>query len=120
MTHTDIIKISKELLANGGREGEAARTLRMEPRKVRAFLERFSEPHLQAALRLFLDTDGRLKGGSGSRPRMVLERLLLKLCEDIATPQGEPPKRPPASPEQVPGRVVSNVRTISSRSQTAR
>ena len=110
----------KELLANGGREGEAARTLRMEPWKVRAFLERFSEPHLQAALRLFLDTDGRLKGGSGSRPRMVLERLLLKLCEDIASTQGEPPKRPPASPKQVPGRVVSNVRTIKNRSQTAR
>jgi DNA polymerase-3 subunit delta len=109
----------KESLANGGREGEAARSLRMDPWKVRSFLDRFSEPHLQAALGHFLDTDGRLKGGSGSRPRMVLERLLLKLCDDTAGKQDEPPNRPPASPKRVPGRVVSNVRTIKSRSRTA-
>lgn len=105
----------KESLANGGREGEAARGLRMDPWKVRPFLNRFSERHLQSALGLFLDTDGRLKGGSGSRPRLVLERLLLKLCEDTANPQGEPPNRPSAPPKRVPGRVVSNVRTIKSR-----
>lgn len=110
----------KESLANGGREGEAARSLRMDPWKVRSFLDRFSEPHLQAALRLFLDTDGKLKGGSGSRPRIVLERLLLKLCDDTAGKQGVPPNRPSASPKRVPGRVVSNVRTIKSRSQTGR
>jgi DNA polymerase-3 subunit delta len=108
----------KESLANGGREGEAARSLRMDPWKVRAFLDRFSVPHLQAALQLFLDTDGKLKGGSGSRPRMVLERLLLKLCEDTAGKRGGPPSRPPASPRQVPGRVVPNVRTIKSRNRT--
>ena len=109
----------KELLNKGGRENEAARSLRMDPWKVRSFLDRFSERHLQTALGLFLDTDGRLKGGSGSRPRMVLERLLLKLCEDTANRQREPPNRPPASPKRVPGRVVSNVRTIKNRSRTA-
>jgi DNA polymerase-3 subunit delta len=105
----------KELLANGGRENEAARSLRMDPLKVRSFLDRFSERHLEAALGLFLETDGRLKGGSGSRPRMVLERLLLKLCEDTASPHGETPDRPSALPKRVPGRVLSNVRTIKSR-----
>jgi len=108
----------KESLANGGREAEAARSLRMEPWKVRSFLDRFSEPHLQSALRLFLDTDGRLKGGSGSRPRIVLERLLLKLCEDITGRLAEPAPGPPASPRRVPARVMSNVRTIKSRNQT--
>ena len=108
----------KESLANGGREGEAARSLRMDPWKVRAFLDRFSEPHLRAALRLFLDTDGKLKGGSGSRPRIVLERLLLKLCEDTAGRRAEPTPRPPVSPKRVPARVVSNVRTIKSRNRT--
>jgi len=108
----------KELLADGGREGEAARSLRMDPRKVRSFLDRFSEPHLQAALRLFLDTDGRLKGGSGSRPRIVLERLLLKLCEGAADRRAEPSPHPPASPKRVSARIVSNVRTIKSRNRT--
>ncbi len=107
----------KESLANGGREGEVARSLRMDPWKVRAFLDRFSEPHLQAALRLFLDADGKLKGGSGSHPRIVLERVLLRLCEDAAA--GKPPESPrPALPKRVPARVVSNVRTIKSRKRT--
>ncbi|MFY4729659.1 hypothetical protein, partial [Nitrospira sp. BLG_2] len=88
------------------------------PWKVRAFLDRFSEPHLQAALRLLLDTDGRLKGGSGSRPRIVLERLLLKLCEDTAGRRTEPAPRPPASPKRNPARTISNVRTIKSRNRT--
>jgi DNA polymerase-3 subunit delta len=108
----------KESVASGGREGEAARSLRMDPWKVRAFLDRFSEPHLQAALGYFLDTDGKLKGGSGSRPRMVLEGLLLKLCGETTAKHGEPSNRPLASPKRVPGRVVSNVRTIKSRSRT--
>ncbi|NGZ11142.1 MAG: DNA polymerase III subunit delta [Nitrospira sp. LK70] len=107
----------KESLTNGGREGEAARSLRMEPWKVRAFLDRFSEPRLQGALCRFLDTDGRLKGGSGSRPRIVLERLLLKLCEDTAGHRVEPPPRPSNSPTKVPPRVLSNVRTIKSRNR---
>lgn len=108
---------AKDSLANG-REGEVARSLRMDPWKVRSFLDRFSEPHLQAALRLFLDTDGRLKGGSGSRPRIVLERLLLKLCEDITGRRAEPAPHPPASPKRASMRVVSNVRTIKSRNRT--
>lgn len=109
---------AKGSLANGGREGEVARSLRMDPWKVRSFLDRFSETHLQAALRLFLDTDGKLKGGSGSRPRIVLERLLLKLCEDTAGRRTEPAPRPPASPKRNPSRTISNVRTIKSRNRT--
>ncbi|OQW33008.1 MAG: hypothetical protein A4E19_06570 [Nitrospira sp. SG-bin1] len=108
----------KELLANGGREGEAARSLRMEPWKVRSFLDRFSPSHLQTALRLFWDTDGRLKGGSGSRPRLILENLLLKLCEGTANRRADQPLRPSVSPKRVPTRVVSNVRTIKSRTRT--
>ncbi|MDH4085015.1 MAG: DNA polymerase III subunit delta [Nitrospira sp.] len=110
----------KELLANGCREGEAARSLRMDPRKVRPFLERFSEAHLQQALRLFLDTDSKLKGGSGSRPRMVLEGLLLKLCEEHANRHGKAATLSQAPPKRAVTRVVSNVRTIKSRNPTAR
>jgi DNA polymerase-3 subunit delta len=111
----------KESMASGGREGEAARTLRMDPMSVRPFLGRFSDEHLQAASRLFLDTDGKLKGGSNSRPHIVLERLLLHLCELVKPrPTAEAPPRPPVSAGRGATRVVSNVRTIRSGNRTGR
>lgn len=103
----------KELLRQGGREGEAARTLRMDPYKVRAFLGQFPEGHLQEALRAFLEADGKLKGGSAGRPAMLLDRLILQLCD---RPQPEAGKPAPASspPGAAPrARTLSNVRTIS-------
>jgi DNA polymerase-3 subunit delta len=104
----------KELLAGGGREGDAARTLRMDPMKVRSFLGRFSDEHLQAALHLFLNTDGKLKGGSSVYPKMVMESLLLRLCELVTSTTPESPRQPPATAWRVSARVVSNVRTIKS------
>ena len=110
----------KESLAIGSREGEAARTLRMDPMKVRPFLGRFSDEHLQASSRLFLDADGALKGGSNSRPKIVMERLLLRLCDSVKKPSGEPPPRPTGPAGRVAARPVSNVRTIRSGSRTGR
>lgn len=110
----------QELLANSGREGEAARSLRMDPRKVRPFLERFPEAHLQQALRLFLETDAKLKGGSGSRPRMMLEGLLLQLCGQNVSRNRNAPTLSQAPPKRAFTRVVSNVRTIKSRNPTVR
>jgi DNA polymerase III subunit delta len=102
----------KELMAGGGREGEAARTLRMDPMKIRSFLGGFSEAHLHAALQLFLEADGKLKGGSSGQPKMVMERLLLQLCGYAQGPKPGAPSRPPAPTGRGPARVVSNVRTI--------
>lgn len=110
----------KELLANGGREGEAARTLRIDPIKVRPFVARFSVRHLQRALQLFLDVDGHLKGGGGGRPKMALERLLLQLCEYAARSAPAPSPRPPRQAGRVPPHVVSNVRTIKKGNSTRR
>ncbi|TKS60779.1 MAG: DNA polymerase III subunit delta [Nitrospira sp.] len=110
----------KELLANGGREGEAARTLQMDPMKVRSFTGRFSDEHLQAALHLFLDADGKLKGGSSGRPKMVLEGVLLRLCEYVKSTATESLRRPPVPAGRVPARVVSNVRTITRGNRTGR
>lgn len=110
----------KDSLQSGGREGEAARTLRMDPLKVRAFLDRFPDSHLQAALRLFLDTDAQLKGGSGGQPRMILERMLWTLCE-LARPHGpQTPRRAPTPGGRTSGRPVSNVRTVTRGSRTGR
>lgn len=111
----------KESMAGGGREGEAARTLRMDPARVRPFLGRFSEEHLHAAVRLFLEADGQLKGGSNSRPKILLERLLLRLCGFVEKRQGPPSQPRPSVPTgKTTARVVSNVRTIRSGNRTGR
>ncbi len=110
----------QDLVRQGGRDGEAARTLRMDPMKVRSFLSRFSDGHLQTALRLFLEADARLKGGSSGHPRMILERLLWTLC-DLAHPsRPEISRRPPASAGRGPSRPVSNVRTVTRGNRTGR
>jgi len=112
---------AKEALAAGSREGELARTLRMDPLKVRLFLGRFSDQHLQTAVRLFLEVDGQLKGGSGSRPKIVLERLLLGLCEFMGQkPTADPTPPAPTQTRRRTARVVSNVRTIRSGNRTTR
>jgi DNA polymerase III subunit delta len=110
----------KDQLEAGGREGEAARTLRMDPTRVRAFLSRFSHAHLQAALPLFLETDGLLKGGSQSHPRIVMERLLLRLCDAATQVPPGPPGRRPNVGGRGQTRSLSNVRTITSAGRIGR
>jgi DNA polymerase III subunit delta len=103
----------KDLVKASGREGEAARQLRMDVSQVRPFLGQFAEAHLRDALRQFLVTDGRLKGGSGGRPEMLLDRLVLELCD---RPQEGGPR-----PSETSGvgmsrtKTLSNVRTISGK-----
>ena len=89
---------AKELLRRGGTESDAARMLRMPPFKVRRFLDQFSEPSLQAAFRMFMDTDSKLKGGSAGKPKRVLESLLFALSGSPA-----PVARTPAGVASVPG-----------------
>ncbi len=109
----------KEVVRQGGREGEAARTLRMDPNKVRAFLRQFPDVHLHEALRLFLDADARLKGGSGGRPARILEVVILQLCDHAqACAHPSAPTRELERPQPVRGRTISNVRTITSGKQT--
>jgi DNA polymerase-3 subunit delta len=103
----------KDLVRQGGREGEAARTLRMDPARVRSFLGAFTDSHLQEAFRQFLGTDAKLKGGSGGSGVRILESLLLALCarpRDIATPPA-----PADRAIRLSGaKPVSNVRTVRS------
>ena len=105
----------KEQMKQGGREGEAARTLRMDPYKVRAFLAQFSERHLQEALRRFLTLDDQLKGGSAAKPAMLLDRLVLELCDRPKTEGSRTPPVPPVAGGSPQTKSLSNVRTISAR-----
>lgn len=110
----------KELLREGGRDGEAARTLRMDPMQVRTFLGRLSDGHVRDALRWFLEADGQLKGGSSGQPKMIMERMLLQLCQSVQGTQRDIPRRPPTPTGRGTARVVSNVRTITSGNRTGR
>ena len=103
----------KDVFTQAGREGEAARQLRMDPSQVRPFLGQFSEPHLRNALARFLVTDGRLKGGSGGRPDMLLDRLVLELCDRPQEYDRRPPQTSGVGASRT--RTLSNVRTISGK-----
>ncbi len=98
----------KEVVRQGGRDGEAARTLRMDPARVKPFLGQFSEAHLQDALAQFLAADAQLKGGSSGKPAMILDRLILKLCARTGV-QSQPMHQHGTPPRP---RSLSNVRTI--------
>ncbi|HTL60133.1 MAG TPA: DNA polymerase III subunit delta [Nitrospira sp.] len=100
----------KDLLRQAGHEGEAARQLRMDPSQVRPFLGQFAEAHLRDAVRRFLVTDSRLKGGSGGRPEMLLDRLILELCD---RPPGDGRRPQETSGAVSRSKTLSNVRTIS-------
>ncbi|MGQ0810949.1 MAG: DNA polymerase III subunit delta [Nitrospiraceae bacterium] len=90
----------------GGRDTEAARTLRMEPYRVRTFLGQFPDAHLKHAFHLFLETDSKLKGGSGGSGIRILEELTLNLCASAGSSSS------PQAPKPGPARSITNVRTI--------
>jgi len=107
----------KELMRQGGRDGEAARTLRMDPYHARTFVGRFSETHLRYAFRVFLESDAKLKGGSSGRPAMVLDRLIFQLCEGRREDSSPMPAGRTAATPMPRSKQVSNVRTIRRGSQ---
>ena len=106
----------KDLLKQG-REGEAARLLRMDPSRVRPFLAQFGETHLRDALGRCLVTDGKLKGGSGGRPEMLLDRLILDLCD--RPPEREQRPTEPSSAAVSRTKPLPNVRTVSGKPPTS-
>jgi DNA polymerase III subunit delta len=105
---------AKEFLKEDGREAEAARTLRMDPYKVRAYLGQFTETHLNDALRWFLEVDAKLKGGSGGKPARIFEQLLLRLCDRAQAERRSLSPSAPPSREAARTKPLSNVRTITS------
>jgi DNA polymerase-3 subunit delta len=103
----------KDLLKQAGWEGEAARLLRMDPSRVRPFLGQFAESHLRDALERCLVTDGKLKGGSGGRPEILLDRLILELCDRPQQTERKPPET--SGPVASRTKALPNVRTITER-----
>lgn len=113
---------AKDLMRQGGSQGEVARTFRMDPSSVRRFLDRFSELHLTQAFRRFQQADSALKGGSAGRPARILAQLMFDLCErerqDMEpTDSGRQPVAPAQGSRTKP---VSNVRTVTRGSHPRR
>lgn len=78
---------AKDSLQAGKGESEAARMLRVPPFKVREFVRRFSDAHMQKAFHLFAETDGKLKGASATAPARVLDFVGLELCRLAERPR---------------------------------
>jgi DNA polymerase-3 subunit delta len=104
----------KEQVGSGGREGDAARNLRMDPARVRRFLDQFSDAQLAQAFQWFMETDSKLKGGSGSTPLRVMEDLLFRLCGQPSkvTEKTGHAQAATTLPRAGGSRTVSNVRTV--------
>jgi DNA polymerase-3 subunit delta len=98
-----------------GRESETGRLLRMQPFRVREFLQPFSERHLNRAFRLFLETDSKLKGNSATAPPRVLEALLWELCKLGHEEGAGRPRRPAAAaPTAAPKAAMRTGRPVKS------
>lgn len=104
----------KDFLEQGGRESEAARMLRTDPYKVRAYVGQFAESHLSDALGWFLEVDAKLKGGSGGKPARIFEQLLLKLCDRAQGERRASTPAPLSSKEVARTKPLSNIRTVRS------
>ena len=94
---------AKDSLQAGKGESEAARMLRVPPFKVREFVGRFSDSHLQKAFCMFAETDGKLKGASATAPARVLESVGLELCRLAERPR---PKAPAKAAQPEAGRAA--------------
>lgn len=112
----------KELSEERQHEGQIAKAVGLPPFRVREMLGQvrfYPTAHLRRALAGMFDTDSALKGGSAGAGERVLERLLLRLCDDLAEATGarQGPARaghtaPPPAPAGPRTRTISNVRSV--------
>jgi DNA polymerase III subunit delta len=108
---------AKDSLQGGKGESEAARMLRVPPFKVREFVGRFSDAHMQTAFRLFAETDGKLKGASATAPARILESVGLELCRLAERPRPKAPAQtvlPPAGKAggMTPGQPARTTKSV--------
>ncbi|GJL69224.1 MAG: DNA polymerase III subunit delta [Nitrospirales bacterium] len=79
------------LMQEGHDAGQAARQAGVPPFRAREFVQqvqRWSEPLLRRAWELFAQADSALKGGRASRPKLILDDLVIQLCQATKAGQG--------------------------------
>jgi DNA polymerase-3 subunit delta len=87
---------TKTLLEEGKDAGQVARQAGIPSFRAREFMQqvqRWKEPRLRRAWELFAQADSALKGMRASRPKLILDELVIQLCQ--ATNTG-PANRAPA------------------------
>lgn len=80
-----------ELLQEGYDAGQAARQAGIPPFRAREFIQqvqRWKQSHLRRAWELFAQADSALKGGRASRPKLILDDLVIQLCRATKAGQG--------------------------------
>ncbi len=78
------------LMQEGQDAGQAARQAGIPPFRAREFIQqvqRWKQSHLRLAWELFAQADSALKGGRASRPKLILDDLVIQLCQ--ATKAGQ-------------------------------
>jgi DNA polymerase-3 subunit delta len=74
------------LLREGKDQGQAARQAGIPPFRAREFMQqvqKWKEPDLRQAWTAFAHADSALKGGRASQPKLILDDLVIQLCQGI-------------------------------------
>ena len=74
------------LLREGKDQGQAARQAGIPPFRAREFMQqvqKWKEPDLRQAWTAFAHADSALKGGRASQPKLILDDLVIQLCQGM-------------------------------------
>jgi DNA polymerase-3 subunit delta len=77
---------TRALMEEGHNADQAARQAGIPPFRAREFVQqvqRWREPQLRRAWELFAQADSALKGGRASRPKLILDDLVIQLCQGM-------------------------------------
>ena len=75
---------ARVLLVEGKDQGQAARQAGIPPFRAREFMQQvqqWQEPHFRQAWAVFARADSALKGGRASQPKLILDDLVIQLCQ---------------------------------------
>ncbi|MGD9850661.1 MAG: DNA polymerase III subunit delta [Nitrospirales bacterium] len=90
----------KTALDEGKDAGQAVRMAGIPPFRAKDFVDqvqRWQEPQFRLAWELFGKADSALKGGKANAPKLVLDDLVLQLCQASARPAHTANKKTPPS-----------------------
>ena len=77
------------LLREGQDQSQAARQAGIPPFRAREFMQqaqRWKDAHLRRAWTAFAHADSALKGGQASSPKLILDNLVIQLCQSMQHP----------------------------------
>lgn len=79
------------LLQEGKDQGQAARQAGIPPFRAREFMQQvqwWKDAHFRRAWTIFAQADSALKGGRASQPKLILDDLVIQLCQGMQSSAG--------------------------------